>query len=268
MPLIVALVADRVGRARLQDAMRGLAVVRCCDSAAEARVAALGPGIGAVVVEPRDPSGTSTDALVAALRRERPAVPVLAYCSLGQGTAADIHAVTRAGASTIVLRGYDDERVALRRALDAARDDCTAERALLELEELLPVGVRPLVAHCLHHARAPLTVAGVAGALGVHRKTLVNRLAGAGLPGPRAIIGWSRLLLVADALADRGRPVERVALDFAFPSSAAMRNMLRRYTGLRPADVRRSGGLAAVLPLCRRALVTARSARGVPERRP
>jgi hypothetical protein len=116
MPLIVALVADRVGRARLRDAMRGLAAVHCCDSAAEARAAALGPDIGAVVVEPRDPSGTSTDALVAALRRERPAVPVLAYCSLGRGIAADIHAVTRAGASTIVLRGYDDERVALRRA--------------------------------------------------------------------------------------------------------------------------------------------------------
>jgi AraC-like DNA-binding protein len=125
---------------------------------------------------------------------------------------------------------------------------------LREVRPMLPATVRPIVEHCVLRARTPLTVAGVARALGVHRKTLVNKLRRAGFPGPRAIIGWSRLLLAAHALEDPGRPVERIALDLEFASATAMCNMLRRYTGLRPREVRENGGVACVLHLFTRAL--------------
>lgn len=261
MSLIVALMTDRDGRARVAAGARGAAAVRFCATVGDALAAALGPDVGMILVAPRDGAGVPTDGLIATLRHDRPAIPVIAYCAPALDATADIHAAARAGASALLFRGVDDVGMALRSALLSARDDCAAQRVLRELAGLVPDPVRPILEHCLGHARTPLTVHGVARALGVHRKTLVSRLAHAGLPGPRAVIGWSRLLIVAHALEDPGLPVERVALEFEFPSSTALRNILRRYTGLRPAEVRENGGLTCVLHLFRRALV-ARSPQG------
>ncbi len=83
--------------------------------------------------------------------------------------------------------------------------------------------------------------------MGVHRKTLVDRLKAARMPSPRAMIGWCRLLIAARMLDDPGRTVEQVALKLDFPSGAALRNMFKRYTGLRTTEVRENGGVRCLI---------------------
>ncbi|HVE77752.1 MAG TPA: helix-turn-helix domain-containing protein [Gemmatimonadaceae bacterium] len=79
------------------------------------------------------------------------------------------------------------------------------------------------------------------------RRTFLNRLVDAGCPPPSEIIGWARLLVAAHFIEDPMRRVDRVAVDLDFPSGSALRNMLKRYTGLQPREVREKGGMRCVL---------------------
>src|SRR3546814_9586520 len=84
----------------------------------------------------------------------------------------------------------------------------------------LPICLTPFVTFCLEQARRAITVPEAAAALGVHRKTLVDRLAAAGFPTPSAMIAWCRLITAARLLEDPGRTVEQVALLLDFPSGS------------------------------------------------
>jgi len=257
---VVALVLGREGRARIVAGVRDTATPVFCETVPETLRAAMRRAARAVILEPKDRDATPTDALVRALRRKLPAVPVLAYFPTAPPDADDILAVARAGVCGLVLRGHD-AGIALRQALDHAGDRCAASIILRELGTLLPAAVQPILEHCMLHVQDGLTVAALAQALAVDRRTLVIRLSAAGMPGPQALIGWARLLHAADALVRDGRSMERVALDFGFASLNAMRNMFLRYARLQPADVRARGGLACVLPLFRRALLDEGGAR-------
>jgi len=101
----------------------------------------------------------------------------------------------------------------------------------------------------------------------VHRKTLAARLARAGMPTPLALIGWCRLLAAARAMEEGGRTLEQVALRLEFPGAAALRNMLARYTGLSPREVRRRGGVQSVIAAFRRTLTARRNRRSAPAQR-
>ena len=47
--------------------------------------------------------------------------------------------------------------------------------------------------------------------------------------------------------ADGGRSYIRQALQLDFPSDTALRNMIKRYTGLRASEIRARGGMRAIL---------------------
>ncbi|HJU64286.1 MAG TPA: hypothetical protein VJ596_01355, partial [Gemmatimonadaceae bacterium] len=55
------------------------------------------------------------------------------------------------------------------------------------------------------------------------------------------------------------RPVEQIALAFGFGSGTGFRNMLRRYTGLRPGALRAAGGFDAVAERFMRACTDSRA---------
>src|SRR5262249_55533289 len=123
-----------------------------------------------------------------------------------------------------------------------------------EVSPLISTRVSEIVDYCLDHSGQSLNVRDVAAALGIDRRTIVRRLTEARLPGPRELIGWCRLLLVARLLDDPARSIEQTALALDFASAAAMRNMLYRYTGLRVNEVRENGGFRCVVHLFKRAL--------------
>lgn len=205
-------------------------------------------GLAALVVtEHRDYDGSPTLPGIRRLSSAFPSVPVVAYLPVSPEVAGIVMEVAKAGVSQLVFQGVDDLKAALRSAIEGAMDQVTAVSLCAELAPLVPPAIQPFLRYCLEHARRAITVEDVAGAMCVHRKTLVDRLRNARLPSPRAVIGWCRLLLAARLLDDPGRTVEQVALKLDFPSGTALRNMFKRYTGLRTTEVRQNGGVRCLM---------------------
>jgi AraC-like DNA-binding protein len=252
--IVAVLVRDPTGAARVQEALRGMAHVRMCERDEELLTLVANGLASVVVVDLRDRAGTPTIGVVRHIRELYPSVPVIAYCALTPDSSRDILELARAGVNDLVLRGVDDVGVPLRAAISSAQDHCGAKEVLAALGPLLPPSVVPFIRYCLENGRRALTVPEVARALGVHRKTLVERHSAAGLPSPSAMIQWCRLLVAARLLEDPGRAVEHVALLLDFPSGTSLRNMLKRYTGLRPGEIRENGGMRCVLHIFRQSL--------------
>lgn len=261
--IIAALVRDGTARARLVDALRLDATVRNCDRLSEV-LTLVETGLASIVVaDHRDYDGASTLPGIRRIHEDFPSIPIVMYVPFTHETSGMVIDYARAGVSQIVFQGVDDLRTPLRAAVNAALDHASALSAGAELESLVPSNVLPFLRYCLEYARRDISVEQVANAMGVHRKTLVDRLRAANLPSPRAIIGWSRLVIAARLLDDPGRTVEQVALMLDFPSGTALRNMFKRYTGLRTSEVRQNGGVRCVLHAFKKELVgAAHEARG------
>lgn len=205
------------------------------------------PAVAAVILEARDAAGVPTTSFVAQLCDHLPAVPIIGYCDVAPRGGGDAVALVRAGVHDIVLRGVDDGAIALRDALLGASHCTAANRVMSVLKAIVHPCVLPLLEHCVRFGRRPMTVAAVAQALGVHRKTLVNQCSRAKLPPPAIVLGWCRLFLAAALLERKSYAIERIALELDYPSSTALRNTFRRYVGATATQVRSQGGLEFVL---------------------
>jgi AraC-like DNA-binding protein len=255
--IVGALVWDPSSRARLQEATRSQAHLHLCERQSELLTLVENGLADVAVVDLRDPAGESTLPAVRRIREEFPSVPVVLYCAISPWVSRDMLEFARAGVNDLVLRDVDDVKVTLRASLTSAADHCSARAIAAELDPLVPANIAAMIRFCLENGRRALTVEDVAAALNVHRKTLVGRLNAAGLPTPSAIIAWCRLLVSARLLEDPGRSVEQVALMLDFPSGTSMRNMVKRYTGLRAGELRENGGLRCVLHAFKRELTQA-----------
>lgn len=245
--IVAALVWEPTGRARLQEALRGQVTLRFCERQEELIALVANDFVSVVVVDVHDRESVSTLSTVRRIRAGYPSVPIVLYFSVGPHTSRELLDFAHAGVNDLVIRGMDDLRLPLRAAITSAQDHHSAKGVLKELESMIPASVLPIVQYCLENGRHGLTVAQVATAMGVHRKTLVDRLSAAGFPSPSAVISWCRLLIAARLLEDPARSIEQVALVLDFPSGTSMRNMVKRYTGLRPAEVRENGGMRCIL---------------------
>jgi AraC-like DNA-binding protein len=252
--VVVALVVGTKCRARVRGALAGHADVHFCETRAELLPVAAMNRASAIIAEPRDRHGDDVSATVASLRSGMPSVPVIAYIADEHATSGDILAMARAGVHDLVRSGFDDVGFALGAALASATATCATSAAREELEELVTADAWPFVSYCLTRAHGPISVSGAANALGLDRRTLVRRLERAGLPSPRRIAGWCRVVAAARLLDEPIYTLEQAALRLEFPSGTALRNMMMRYTGLKPREIRENGGVHCVMHLFRREL--------------
>jgi AraC-like DNA-binding protein len=243
----VALLLDRRARARALEALRSLYTTVFVDDADQliARVSS-GP-LSLVILESRDRDGRSTLPAIHKIRSGFPSVPVIAYACPGHTRSSEVMAMAHAGAHELIIQGFDDAGISLRAAAESATRQCAGTRVMAALVLELPREVRPFVAFCLERACPRPTVAAAAAYLGVDRRTVTRRLRRHLGITPGVAISWCRLFVAGHLLEDPHRPVSQVALALDFGSSAALRGMLRRYTGLRPNQVREQGGLMAVI---------------------
>ena len=65
---------------------------------------------------------------------------------------------------------------------------------------------------------------------------------------------WCRVIVAVRLLEEPIYTLEQAALRLDFPSGTALRNMLVRYTGLRPREIRENGGIRCALHVLRREL--------------
>ena len=261
--VVVGLVLGPRARAQVRGALSGRADVRFCELRSELIPLAASEYASAVIVEPRDRDGADASEVVVALRSGMPSVAVIAYIADDRATSGDILAMARAGVHDLVRAGVDDVGFALGAALANATAASATSTIRDELAHVVASDAWPFVSYCLTRAHGPISVRGAADALGLDRRTLVRRLERCGLPQPRRVAGWCRVIVAARLLDEPIYTLEQAALRLDFPSGTALRNMLVRYTGLPPREIRENGGVRCVLHLFKRELGTARRERGV-----
>lgn len=83
--------------------------------------------------------------------------------------------------------------------------------------------------------------ADLADALGVTRRTLLRWCEDAGMPAPRRIMTWMRILLAAEMLDEPGRTVASIAFACGYASDTALRTTLTMQLGKTPKVLRREG---------------------------
>jgi AraC-like DNA-binding protein len=257
--VVVALVIGAKARARIRGALAGRADVHFCELRAELMPLAATAQASAIIAEARDRDGEDVSAAVTGVRGGLPSVPVIAYIADSDTSSGDILAMARAGVHDLVRAGFDDAGFALAAALASATANCATETVRGELEHLVPREAWPFVSWCLTRAHGAISIRSAAEALGLDRRTLVRRLGRAGLPHPRRIAGWCRVIAAARLLDEPIYTLEQVALRLDFPSGTSLRNMLRRYTGLRPREIRENGGVRCVIHLLKRELAGERA---------
>ena len=257
--VVVALAIGPGARARVRGTLAGRADVHFCELRAQLLPLAAATHASAIIAEPRDRDGEDVSSAVVAVRGGLPSVPVIAYIADGDTSSADILAMARAGVHDLVRAGFDDVGFALGTALASATANCATEAVRSELEQMVAPEAWPFVSWCLTRANGAISIRTAAEALGLDRRTLVRRLGRAGLPHPRRIAGWCRVIAAARLLDEPIYTVEQVALRLDFPSGTALRNMLRRYTGLRPREIRENGGVRCVMHVLKGELTGSRA---------
>lgn len=252
LPRLVALVVlDPADRWRLIDIFRDRAIISFVRTVAELReqleAAEISHDVAAVLVEPFDVDGAFSAPVVARHRSRLVGVPIIAYCVKGIEHSQELLALARAGIDEVVFHGDELSRLTLGEALAAASQSSAAADVLAVVGPELGPGAEPFVAHTLYHAGADFDVPSLATAFGVNHATLLRRFRRLGLPAPGPFIMWCRLFLAGYLLQDGTRAVEDVVLALGFSSPSAFRNLTKRYTGMRPLELRAAGGLTAVL---------------------
>lgn len=247
--VVVACVFTPQRRARLTDALRGKADLRFTDSFDQLTQSLRSTieSVDAVVVSARDLAGVSAVRAIRLVIAERPRTAIVAYCQAGSQYSDDIRSLAVAGVHQFVFAGVDDMGVAFRAVLDAARRECAGEWVMHVLAPVVPSMLHRMIEAILARPDAVTSIRALADALGVHRKTLFNRCESAGFLPPAEVLAWTRLTLVAHLLDTTGCTIEKIAVELAFPSDTALRNMIKRYTGQRASDIRSHGGVQTVV---------------------
>jgi AraC-like DNA-binding protein len=240
--VVVVLLRSESARRRVEAAFGRTACVVGCSTIRQAR-AALGERlVTAILLEAHDAEGVPTGALVQDVVRLFPRTALLACVPRSGSLSQESLALVRSGVHDVLLAEDLDLAFVVRRVVNASRLRCLADALWPQLAPLLDEVLAPFLRYALEHAATPLDVRAVAAALGAHRKTLWERCRAHGVPGPRELLSWCRLLAAAYSLDDQGRTIDSIAHELDFPSPSALRNLMQRYLRLTPNECRARGG--------------------------
>ena len=260
---MLVLHADPVFRERLRRAAHPRfepSYFSCWDALPDAVRTAAPAGI--VVVDPyygQGPRGGLAPALYPLLRAF-PSATVVAAFNNRPGWFHDVRTLGEWGVVEVIDVDAEDTSEALRRRLESARG--RPLQSLLDRGIAIPFPGR---------GRAILDAAGELIAVGGHARNLASALhlspatllrwcRRSGLPVPRRLLVWMRLLLAAELLDDPGQTVSNIAFACGYSSDDALRRALSAAVHLGPTALRERGAFRVVsaafvaeLAECRRA---------------
>ena len=180
------------------------------------------------------------------LIRETPSVPVVAAVPFARATTAQVRALLDAGIAEIADA---DEHAPLAAVAPALRE-AHARPLKRRIEERMPVWV-PEDARTLVRAAAETVVDGggrevFAGIFGIYVRTVTARCVDAGLPPPRRLVGWVRVLLALTLLEEAHRTVRNVAVCCGYTDNSSLKRAIENFTARRrPGSIREQTFAAA-----------------------
>jgi AraC-like DNA-binding protein len=153
----------------------------------------------------------------------------------------DLRTLGKWGVVQVISLDHDDTPFSIGQRLRAARG--RPLRALLE--EVLPPETSGR-ARAILEAATDVVIVGehgrdLAGALHLSRRTLLRWCQRAGLPAPRRLLAWIRVLLACELLDDPGRTVLSVAHTSGYSSDSGLRRITQKFLGASPTDLRDGG---------------------------
>lgn len=165
------------------------------------------------------------------LIRETPSVPVVAAVPVARASTAQVRALLHAGLAEIADAAEHTPLAAVAPALRQAR----ARPLKRRIEERMPVWV-PEDARTLLRAAAETAVDGggrevFAGIFGIYVRTVTGRCVDAGLPPPRRLVGWVRVLLALTLLEEAHRTVLNVAVCCGYTDNSSLKRAIENFTG-------------------------------------
>ena len=199
--------------------------------------------------------------------------------ALGEGPAPDLHTVLRAFPSSTIVAAplahpqrFQDLRMlgdwGVSDVIDTAED--TAETMRLRLDSASGRPLRALLERTVRlnisgrgraiiNTAVEIVAAGghardLSRALGISDATLLRWCRRAGIPVPRRLLMWMRLLLAAQLLDDPGQTVLGVALACGYSSDRTLRRACYSALGMGPSDLRDRGAFKVASAAFMRAL--------------
>jgi AraC-like DNA-binding protein len=201
------------------------------------------PPAAVVVADPFSemPPERGPSAEVRALLSEFPSVPMVAAFETRTHHGNDVRTLGDWGVVEVISLGHDDTAPGVAHRLRGARGRPMRSR----LENLLPHDTSGRARAILDAAVDVVMVQGhgrdVAADLGLSRRTLLRWCEQAGLPPPRKLLAWMRILLAAELLDDPGRTVLSVAQVCGYSSDSSLRRVTQKFLGMSPTELRRRG---------------------------
>ncbi len=253
---VALLFGDRVTLARLTEALRGFATIWDTDDV-DLVIDALRRDVPICASMILFGPSQRDDALRAAdlLRLALPDHPVVGYVDPRTLSSRFILETGRANLADLVLRDVDDSRAVLLRVLQNAEQRGVSMRIADEMSEGLPRTVRTTLHFICRHLREPLDVPSIAAGLGVNRRTLHHRLGQAGSPSVSELVGWCRVVYIANQLANGNTSLSNIASQLDVPSWRNLNHLLRRYVGVGARQLRAPDSYAWTLSAFRKSCV-------------
>lgn len=182
------------------------------------------------------------------LLRTYPSVSLIIYTNSATHPVQDALQLAGMGIRHSLSLDVDDEPAVIQRALGLAASTSILRLHAILMEKLDSARyalVGPIVAEA---TQAP-TPDAVAAILGVPRRQLERVLRMQGLPSPRRLVLWCRLMHLCALLSDPGRSVDSAAEVLGFSGASHLRRAFRRCTGLTPTELMSAGGLPHIVTL-------------------
>ena len=172
---------------------------------------------------------------------EFPSATVLAAVELRPGRSRDLRTLGEWGVTDIISLAEDDTHEAIYRRLRSIEG-----RSLQRLlERTLPPMLSGRTRMLMMTAAEVVAVGGkgrdLARRLHLSERTVLRWAERAGLPPPRRMLAWMRILLASSLLDDPGRSVLSVAHACGYSSDSSLRRAMQDFLGTGPSALRREG---------------------------
>lgn len=202
------------------------------------------PPAALLIVDPYVPGNGEVMQLSPQLRAllwEFPSATVLAAMELRPGRSHDVRTLGEWGVTDIISIGEEDTHEAISRRLRGAQG-----RPLQNLlQRCLPTSMSGQARTLLMTAAEVVSMGGrgrdLARSLHLSERTVLRWSERSGLPPPRRLMAWMRILLAASLLDDPGRTVLSVAYACGYSSDSSLRRAMQDFLGTVPTVLRREG---------------------------
>lgn len=194
------------------------------------------------------------------LIKEFPTVAVVAAIRVEVTDAPLLAALFSAGIADVLDLSREQSELAIERRMDEVRSHWAVRLLARALPPTVPSRARALLTIVCEVAADGGQVPDLAAALGIDERTVPRWCDRAGLPQPRRLLVWLRLLLAAELFDTSDRSVDSIARACGYSGAVSLNFSIRALLDLTPTELRGRGAFQTVAERFRAELRAARDA--------